>query len=189
MPDYRVMRRIILAYALLPLSLDLNERSPFRTLVRIIDEPLLSEGLLRSLYVDYSRNGYIDLQTRFDIVTPAIKPSSNEARVGFMIKADAIDAEGEAFLKSVSPKLDGLYTYLRELILERRYEDADWTIELAERQEDDARVRLVEQRFKLREVAPEYLVMRLDLENGQPVTAIFKHPNLNGFTLNVLHRP
>ena len=188
MPSYRVMHRIIQAYAELPLTLDLNERSPFRTLLRIVDDPLLRDRLLRSLYVEYCREGTIDLQTRFEIAAPNAHPERPGA--GFMVKEEALNAEGEDFLRSVSPRLHALYGYLRDLIRERDYEDANWTIELVGGTEDLVRrVRALELRYKLRKAGAEYLNMRRNLEKGEPVVATFSNANLSGFVFSITHKP
>src|SRR5262245_37974223 len=66
-PKVRAIREIMRAFGNLAINNDLSERNDFRTLYRIIDDSVVADNLLRSLYIEFLRCGCIELQVRFII--------------------------------------------------------------------------------------------------------------------------
>jgi hypothetical protein len=193
-PKVRVMREIMLAFVHLPLQHDLCECTDFRTLGRIVDDAVVADNLLRSLYVEFLRAGRIELQIRFSVnwhrKVVTVESGAHPPETVLTDKA-AETATGADFIRAVSPKLLGLYEYVRRRIDEGEYEEANWTIEVrdTDRNKDVARRALALQRkYGLVEPSAAYLTQRKDLEESLPVSATFKKQSLREMLLRVIHR-
>lgn len=173
---------------------DLNERNDFRTLFRILDDALIADSLLRSLYIEFLREARIELQVKF-VINWRSKAITVETAFGHrdhVILADGpADASGADYLQRVSSKLFALYNYVQSLIVENEYDEANWTIELRgdDRNRDVAdRARALEMRYRLVEPTPSYLKQRGDLEKSSPVRATFRKRSLQELLLYIIHR-
>lgn len=192
-PKVAAIRKIMLAFASLAQQHDLNERNEFRTLARIIDDAVVTESLLRSLYVEFLRQGRIELQIRFHIDwrTKSVTIASGKyAAETVTLDKGAEDADGEDFLRLVSKRLHALYRYVHERIVDGHYDDSNWTVELREndRNRDVARqVEALKSKYGLRDLSVEYLQLRQDLETSNPVTATFTKKSLD-MLLRMIHR-
>lgn len=193
-PKVRAMREIMLAFGRLPGEHDLCERADFRTLERIIDDAVVGDNLMRSLYIEFLRAGRIELQVRFSlnwhrkVVTVE---SGSPAPETIQVSESAEAATGADFVKIVSPELFGLYEYVRRMIDEGEYDEASWTIEVrdTDRNSDVARRSLaLQEKYALVEPSAAYLAQRHEIEESMPVTATFKKQSFKEMLLRVIHR-
>jgi hypothetical protein len=194
MPKVRAIREIVLAFGHLPLEHDLCERADFRTLERIVDDAVVADNLIRSLYIEFLRAGRIELQVRFSVNwhrKAVTVESGSHVPETILLSKDAEATTGADFVKAVSPKLFGLYQYVRRMIEEREYDEANWTIEVrdTDRNRDVARRSLaLQEKYGLVEPSAEYLAQRQELERSMPVTATFRKQSIKEMLLQVIHR-
>lgn len=190
----RVIRETMMTFGRLPLNCDLVERNDFRTLFNIIEDAVLRDNLLRSLYIEFLRDGIIELQVRFTInwrktiVTVESGPGDPET---VMLDKAADKTEGKDFLRIFSPKLFELHGYVERRIAEGKYDEANWTIELRDNDSDKdvvRRAQTLEATYGLTEPAADYLAQRKALEDSNPVRATWKKRGLKEMLLDIVHR-
>lgn len=193
-PKVRAMREIMRAFGNLALNNDLIERNSFRTLFNIIEDAVVCDRLMRSLYVELLRGGRIELQVRFIInwqrkVVTVESGKSDSTTV--MLSKGAESAQEEEFMRIVSPKLYELHSYVQRMIVEGEYDEANWTVELRDNDPDKdvvRRCRAVERKYGLVEPSPEYLEQRRELEASRLVKAAFNKKSLKELLLRIIHR-
>jgi hypothetical protein len=193
-PKVHIMKEVMEAFGKLALLNDLKERSDFCTLFRILDDALIADSLLRSLYIEFLREGRMELQVRF-IINWRIRAITVETALGYdshvILTDHPGDASGADYLLRVSSKLFGLYNYVQTLIVENEYDEATWTIELRGDDRNRAvadRARALEMKYGLVEPTSTYLKQRSDLEKSSPVRATFRKKSLPELLLYIIHR-
>ena len=112
-----------------------------------------------------------------------------------MVNTGAEGATGSDFLEIASPKLFKLFQYVRTLIADGNYDQANWTITLRgdERNAPPEIKRLsreIEKKYGLKKPEEDYLRKRKRLEERQPITASVKEGGiLSNMLLRIIHLP
>lgn len=197
-PKVIALRKIIRAFAELPVRCDLGQINEFSTLLNIIDDSVVNYHVLRTLYIDFLIGKKHEMQVCFtinwqtmEVVTAGSKTDATGRVDKIMLPKVATTAEGEEFLQLVSQKLAELYVYVRQTVEECGYERANWTIEL---RTDDrnpevvAAASLIEEKYNLTAESADYLAERANLENSQPITARYRKRTLKEMFMRIIQR-